>query len=180
VPENPISSSLLQHKSLQPTNLLFQNQPNISGNKTNPADNPDRLAFMLLFRFLSNPLQSQDEKVRKQSRAYLKQVPLGKKRCATCSDADPTEDVDANALIGVANEYQLRVKVLDERAVRLKQQNQRNPIPNLREQLIDLQRQKEALADELIASLPRRLSNHANLELKRLIQGHIKKNIQLN
>lgn len=100
---------------------IIQNQV-IAVKQTNPDDIPDRLAYMLLFRFLSNPSRSQHENVRNQARSYLKQARLGRRTCATCSTADPTDDADVSALIAAANEFQERVGILDQQAVQLKRE----------------------------------------------------------
>lgn len=167
--------------TLQPlSELTTQSQSEVNKGLTNPDDIPDRLAYMLLFRFLSNPLRSQDENVRTQARSYLKQARLGRRTCATCPMADPTDEADINVLIAAANEFQERVGVLDQQAVQLKRQNRINPNPAITAQLAELQQRKEVIADSIVASLSARLSNHAKQELRRFIREHVKKNVQLN
>jgi hypothetical protein len=68
-------------------------------------------------------------------------------------------------LLIAATDFQQRVGTLDEQATRLKRQNRVNPSPAVTMQLAQLQRQKEIIADDIIASLPRRLSNHAEYEM---------------
>lgn len=155
-----------------------QNQSNVN-NQINPDDIPDRLAYILLFRFLSNSLQSQDENVRRQARTYLRRTPIGRQSCNTCSIKDPVAEADISVLIAAANEFQQHVDVLDQQAVRLKRQNRVNPNPNLRAQLIQLQQQKETIADTIIAALPGRLSKEGRHELQRFIHEHVKRGIRL-
>ncbi len=151
-----------------------------TNNQTNPDDIPDRLAYMLLFRFLSNPLQSQDENVRKQARTYLKKTPIGRQSCNTCSTLDPAAEADISVLIAAANEFYQRVIVLDRQAVQLKRQNRINPNPNITTQLTQLQQRKEAIADTIIAALPGRLSSEGRQELQRFIRDYVKRGIRLN
>ena len=155
-----------------------QSQP-ITNNPTNPDTIPDRLAFTILFRFLANPMNSPDENVRRQSKLYLKQARLGRRNCNSCS-AEPTDEADVNVLFAAATEFQERVDVLDRQAVQLKRQNRTNPNPAITAQLTMLQQQKEAIVDNIVASLPARLSNHAKQELQRFIRENIKPNIQRN
>lgn len=167
--ENPTQSISETKNSSEP----------ITNNPTNPDTIPDRLAFTILFRFLANPMNSQDENVRRQSKLYLKQARLGRRNCNSCS-AEPTDEADVNVLVAAATEFQERVDVLDRQAVQLKRQNRTNPNPAITAQLTTLQQQKEAIVDNIIASLPARLSNHAKQELQRFIRENIKPNIRRN
>ncbi|MGI8787883.1 MAG: hypothetical protein ACR2HG_09005 [Pyrinomonadaceae bacterium] len=151
-----------------------------TNNQANPDDIPDRLAYMLLFRFLSNSSQSQDENVRRQARVYLKRTPIGRQSCNTCAVPDPAAEADISVLIAAANEFQQRVDILDQQATRLKRQNRVNPNPNITAQLAQLQQRKEALADTIIAALPGRLSNEGRQGLQRFIREYVKRGIKLN
>ena len=146
----------------------------------NPDDIPDRLAYMLLFRFLSNSSLSQDENVRRQAHAYLRQARLGKRSCTTCQTADLTDEADISVLMSAANEFRKRVGALDTQAVQLKRQNRVNRDPAITVQLARLQLEKEIITDSIVASLSARLSSHAKQELRRFIREHVKKNIRLN
>jgi hypothetical protein len=151
----------------------------IDGAKS-PKMIPDRVAYMLLFRFISNHRKNETEE--KQIREYVRQLGLGKqRRCPPsvapedCSLPDVgSEDADIDALITAAESFQQRVSVLDAQAKEIKDRTWPNPSPETMAQLTLLQEQKEALADEIIASLPRRLSPGG---LQRVVQ-HINKRLK--
>lgn len=148
----------------------------------NPEMILDRAAYMLLFRFISNHQKNENEK--KQIREYVRQTGLGRQHnCpesiapADCSLPNVgVGDNDIDALLAAAAAFQQRVSVLDAQAKDIKDRTWPNPSPETMAQLTLLQEQKEALADEIIASLPRRLSpgglqrvvQHINKRLKRL------------
>jgi uncharacterized membrane protein len=149
---------------------------NSTSTPTNPNDISDRLAYTLFFRFLANPTQQQNENLRR-IRSYLGQKGLSRRNGETCP-ARLTDEADINALLTVVTEFQQRVDILDQRATQLKRQNRINPSPAVTTQLAQLQQQKEAIVDEIINSLPRRLGNDAASELQRFVRDHVKRQIQ--
>lgn len=148
----------------------------------NPEMIPDRIAYMLLFRFISTHRKNETEQ--KQIREYVRQIGLGKQhRCPQSVVPDDCSlpnvgagDSDIDALIAAAESFQQQVSVLDAQAKDIKDQTWPNPSPEVIAQLTLLQRQKETLADEIIASLPSQLSpgglqrviHHINQRVKHL------------
>lgn len=166
------TKTVAQIRSSQETQIR-----SLPASPSSPDDISDRVAYSLFLRFLSNPPRSQDVNVRRQTRAYLRQARLGKIPCATCT-AEITDEADIDALIDVATEFQQRTGVLDQQAAQLKRLNRINPNPVIKVQLAQLQKQREAVIDEIINSLPKRLSNHSIGGLRRFIREHLKLNIK--
>jgi len=149
---------------------------------TKPEMIPNRVAYMLLFRFISN--HRENEAKEKQIREYVRGIGLGKQhRCPPHIAPDDCSlpnvgsgDSDIDALIGVSESFQQRVSILDAQAKNIKDRTWPNPGPEVWEQLTLLQQQKEILTDEIIASLPSRLSagglerviKHINQRVKHL------------
>lgn len=154
----------------------------IDGLKT-PEAIPDRVAYMLLFRLISN---RQGENADRRVRSYVRQMGLGKQPQISCPPSNAleqndyvtvgSEEADIDVFIAAAELFKQRVSVLDNQAKEIKDRTWPNPSKEVTDQLTVLQRQKEAIADEIIASLPNRLSNggkeviarHINLRVKRL------------
>jgi uncharacterized protein YdiU (UPF0061 family) len=152
--------------------------PNSLSSQNNPIEVSDRQAYSLFFRLLATSSNSNDDS-RKQVRSYLKYAGFGKKKCSNCAK-EQTDESDVDSLLAMANEFQQRVSVLDKQAAEIKRQNRINPSPILRENLAQLQRQKDTLVDEIYFSLPRRISKHADDELKRFISEDLKKKINVH
>jgi hypothetical protein len=179
------NSKSVSYSTSSPPQQKRQKKPDppgtIDGAK-NPEMIPDRVAYMLLFRFISNHRKNETEQ--KQIREYVRQIGLGKqRRCPPsvtpedCSLPDVvSNDSDIDALIAAAESFQQRVSVLDAQAKEIKDRTWPNPRAEVMAQLTSLQRQKESLADELIASLSsrvsvaglQRLSKHINQRIKHL------------
>lgn len=154
---------------------LKNNPPNTINGATNPELIPDHVAYSLLFRFLAN---RENEGDKKAIRAYIRQMGLGKKKCKDC-EASETQDTDIDSLLAVAEEFNRRVAVLDRQAFNLRVNNQSPRSPQVMAQLADLQRQKEALVEEIIASLPQHLSVDAMKEMRNHINERVKRKIKM-
>lgn len=114
----------------------------ISGAK-NPEMIPDRVAYVLIFRTIATPQGTEFEKAR--SRAWTKRLGLG------------FDEATGGELIKAANEFATQVKPLDQQAHEIKNRTWPNPDAATMAQLAALQAQKEALVNQIVASLPARL-----------------------
>lgn len=152
-----------------------QNQTGIIDGATHPELVPDRVAYSLLFRLISNR-QTDEQKAR--IRGYIRQMGLGRQRCRNCPSVsgtnDADDDTDIDAMVTVAEEFQQRVSMLDQQAKALKEQNKLTRIPNLMAQLTHLQQQKDAIVDGLMNSLPSRLSANGAEKVRQHINERVK------
>lgn len=149
-----------------------------SDDSTNPDDIPDRIAYSLLFRFLSNPTRIQNGNGEKRLRKYVAEIGLGKKDCATCPTG-LTDEADINALLAAATEFRQRVDVLDQQAAQLKKENRINPDPARTAKLAELQQKKDAVVDKIASSLVKRLSKRAADGMPLFLRDRVKKRIKL-
>jgi hypothetical protein len=149
----------------------------IDGSK-NPELIPDGVAYSLLFRFVSN---ARGEEAQKRVRHYVRQMGLGDQSCYLCSGQDKERrghERDLDAFLAAAAEFRERVAPLDQRAVEIRRAHWPNYGPEVKAELTRLQRRKEALVAELVASLPGRLTavglenvrKHVNERMKRRIK----------
>lgn len=138
---------------------------------------PDHVAYSLLFRTISG---NQNPEAKNRIRHYVRQMGLGK--CPTCpkkavsTGTDTDQDIDA--FIATADEFQQRVGILDQQVIEIKKDNWPNPSPEVMTQLTQLQRQKEAIITDIVASLPSRLSakgvEHLRLHVSERVKKHVK------
>jgi acetylornithine deacetylase/succinyl-diaminopimelate desuccinylase-like protein len=155
--------------------------PNTIDGAKNPELIPDRVAYTLLFRLIAN---RQSEQQRINIRGYVRQMGLGMQRCKACpkpegvKDAD--DDSDLYALIAAAEEFHERVSVLDKQAKEIREANRITPNPQMMPQLELLQREKEAIVDEIVASLPGRLSTDATEKVRSHIKDRVKAKIKMD
>lgn len=132
----------------------------IDGSAT-PALIPDRVAYSLLFRLLSNR-HTEAEKTR--IRAYAKQMDL--------------RDVDS--LLAVVEDFERRVGILDRKAQRIHERNGPNLDSHALTQLNELQRRKEEIVAEIVASLPDRLGADSMEKLRRHVNERVKPRVRMN
>jgi len=147
------------------TSFQTQQQNTIIDGATHPELIPDRTAYSVLFRLIANRRTPEE---RSRIRAYIRQIGF--------------TDVDVDALIALANEFHERVSPLDAEAKQIKSGNRGIATPELRTQLLQLQRQKEAIVDHLVVSLPDRLSPDGVNQLRQHVTGRVKRRLkyQLN
>src|SRR6266436_5116269 len=124
----------------------------------NPELIPDHVAYSAIFRMLSNR-HTKDEIDR--VRAYVKQMGLGKQNCTQCPPGFGTADSDVDAFLSAAEEFHQRVQIIDKQVLEINDRTSVNPSAEVMAQLRGLQRAKEAIATELAAYLPARLTPRA-------------------
>jgi len=136
-----------------------QDHPGTIDGKVNPELIPDHIAYTLVFRTIALHQNTDFEK--RRSRAWAKSVGL--------------DDAGADKLLAAANEFHMRVSVLDNQVKEIKNRSWPNPGAQVMAQLTDLQEKKEAIVAEIVSSLPTRLGsewagklhNHINSDVKR-------------
>lgn len=145
----------------------------------NPELIPDHVAYLLMFRFIAG---GQTAGTRERIEPYIRQIGLGDQECSSCPRRRNFEDRDAdiNALLAAADEFQQRVGALDNQVIEIKRRNWPNPSPEVMAQLTRLQRQKEAIVMEIMASLPGRLSAEGMDRLRVHINERVKRRIKMN
>jgi acetylornithine deacetylase/succinyl-diaminopimelate desuccinylase-like protein len=150
------------------------NPPGTIDGAVHPEMIPDRSAYLMLFRLVAN---RRSEAEQHSIRSYLRSV-AGLGRAEANRPFDNT-DADIEAVIAAAEEFNERVTVLDGKAAEIKDRTWPNPAPGDLEQLSGLQRQKEALIDEMSLSLLRRLSPGGAASLVRHINQYVKRRVKL-
>jgi hypothetical protein len=175
VPDKNITRTPVLHGFQQPP----ADEPGVINGAKNPELIPDVVAYSLLFRFVSG---AQGAEAQKRIRHYVRQMGLGDQTCYLCSgEKEPKakgDDRDIDAFIAAAAEFQQRVNVLDQQAIEIRKRNWPNLSTEEKAQLTRLQRQKEIIVTEIVASLPRRLRAdgvnkvhaHVNERMKRRIK----------
>jgi hypothetical protein len=142
----------------------------------NPELIADHIAYSALFRLLSNR-STGDEITR--ARAYVKQMGLGKQNCKVCPPGIDTAESDIDALLAAAEEFYQRIDVLDRQVAEIKDHTWPNPSTATMTQLAGLQKQREAVAVEVAASLVTRLTPVGMQRVRQHIQEHVKQRVKL-
>jgi hypothetical protein len=159
------------HRSLSSAQQITRNEidePGVINGSKHPEMIPDHVAYTLLFRLIAN---RRTEVEQKRILAYIQQMIFGE---------GSSSDADVNALVAAAEEFQQRVGVLDLQAEEIKDHNQGDQSSVKIAQLKRLQRQKEAIIDEIVASLPGRLSKTGVEHVRWHVSEHVKRNAKLH
>lgn len=144
-----------------PTKEQIRDVPGtIDGSKT-PNLVPDRVAYFVLFGAI--PEQKKDEESIKLVRDYVSHILGGCSKCKSVKDKGDFEQAkkdhnqDIDGFLGLVTDFRQRVGVLDRQVIGIKNRHWPNPSPAIMAQLTQLQRQREAIVDELTRYLPFRL-----------------------
>jgi hypothetical protein len=126
----------------------------------NPSLVSDQVAYSLLFRMLSNRHTEKDKKL---VRSYIRQMDLG----------------NEDKLLAVVEKFEQRVGVLDRKAGKIHEE--RGPYLDLQniEQLNHLQRQKEKIVADIVASLTRDLGSEGAEKLRRHVNERVKRKVKM-
>lgn len=131
----------------------------------NPEMIPDHLAYSLLFDLLSNR-HTEVEKGRAKS--YIRQAGI--------------EGADVDALLAAAEDFRQRAGALDAQAATLNiRSHTEHPALSQNDvaQLKQLEKQREALAEDVIASLPHRLSGDGVAKLRQHVNERVKRKTKI-
>lgn len=158
------------------TQPQLEDPPGIIDGAQNPEMIPDHIAYLMLFRLISNRPTAED---REGIRSYVRQMGLGKQDCTRCPTAGSTEDVDIEALLSAADDFYQRISIIDQQTTEIKDRTWPNPTPDTLTQLNQLQSQKETLVADVVSSLPSRLSAEAVNKIRSHINGHVKQRVKL-
>jgi hypothetical protein len=153
-------------------------QPGTINGAQHPEQIPDHVAYLAMFRMLSNRHTAAEQTAVK---AYLRQmVGLGRQRnCQDCPSSTGNGDEDIDNFLAAAEEFYQRVSVLDREAAQIKNANWPNPGPAVMNQLAQLQVEKEAITKEIASSLRFRLSATGYERVSRHINEHVKLHTKL-
>jgi hypothetical protein len=144
----------------------------------NPEKIPDRIAYTILFRLIGGR-DTEEEKNR--MRSYIKQM-LG---CKSCSKEKVTEEElqayngRIDAIVNAAEEFYQRVGALDKQVQEINKDNWPNYSPEKKAQLTGLQRQKEAIVDEITTGLLNKLDKEGKDKLRKHINERVKHKIKI-
>lgn len=132
-----------------------------------PEKIPDQVAYSLFFRVICC---REDEQEKRQGRAYIKRLGLN--------------EAEIDMLVATAEEFNQRVSVLDTQAAEIKTRHHpdhlTNPTSDEKRLLKGLQKQKEDMIDDIIASLPRRLGADGSVKVKQFIKESLKRNVKMD
>jgi hypothetical protein len=141
-----------------------QNMQAIDG-ATNPEMISDRVAYSMFLQLIWDHLKTNETRDRQRLEGYFNMTTLGR--------------MDRDVLINVATLLQQRTAPLTQQAKEIKNRNFPNPSPEVMQQLTLLQRQREAITDELIATIPNRLSASGLQKLRRFTNEHVKRKVKI-
>jgi hypothetical protein len=144
------SASPLPSNDRQRKLVLPPDHPGTINGAQQPERIPDRAAYSILFRVLSNRNTEQEKQ---RARAYVRHVLA----CSKCNKTKE-DDTDADAILTLVEEFNQKVKNLDSEVKRLKDTHWPQPGAQVMARLQEMQVQKDKVMDELISSLPKRLS----------------------
>lgn len=116
----------------------------------NPEKIPDKAAYSLLFRFLSGRTTDAEKN---RARAYVRMMLRG----TGCVPPGASEEAHIDSLLAAAEDFNRRASVLDRQAQEVKGNNRFDRSPEKLSKLKGLQKHKDALVMEVVATLPGRL-----------------------
>lgn len=138
----------------------------------NPEQISDLAAYSLFFRFLSG---RKTEAEKNRAKAYLKQMLRG----ADCGKPAPSENAHITAIMAVAEGFEQRVGVLDRQAKEIKGRAGSSRSAEVRANLAKLQKQKEAIVADVMASLPGRLGGEGAEKMRQHINSVFKRKMKV-
>jgi hypothetical protein len=160
----------------------MQQQPEIViDGQLNPEKIPDHEAYTILFRLIA---RRETEAEKQRVRFYLRQA-LGCNGCDKNKEVERTaeaENADIDAMIAAAEEFDQRVSTLDQQATEIQDRYHPTHPPmafNDKEYLKQLQKQKESIVVDVVASLPQRLSSEGLKNLRKHIKERMKPKMKM-
>ncbi len=137
---------------------------------------PDRVAYSLLFRFLSGR-HTEEEKNR--ARAYVRMI-FGCKDCESQTEEQKAATAaEIEAFFSIASDFERNVGALDHQARETKGTPGTKLDKKAKDKLVNLKKQKDTFVDSLVASLPSRLGASGVAKLRRYIKEEFKKKIKM-
>lgn len=139
---------------------------------------PDRVAYSLLFRFLSGR-NTEDEKNR--ARAYVRMI-FGCKDCGTqkeTAEQKAAAQAEVEAFLSIASDFDKHVGALDRQAREIKGHGGAKLDKEARIKLGHLKEQKDTFVDSLMASLPARLGASGVAKLRRYMKEEFKQKVKI-
>ena len=136
--------------------------PLLADGANNPAAIPDRIAYEILFNSITTAPQA-SEAERKIAQGLAKKTGL--------------DDAKTELLRQISNDFKSRISAFDRQAMELKDRHWPKPSVAVMNQLDALQKQKEAVLDGMINSLPGRLGAEDAQKLSLRIE-EIKKKVR--
>ncbi|MDQ3818074.1 MAG: hypothetical protein M3362_10310 [Acidobacteriota bacterium] len=175
------TANVPNHDVSLPNSLPLAQTPDPPGTingAEHPEMIPDHAAYAAIFRMVSNRHTPQEIN---SIRAYVRLLMgLGVQgKCRSCRPSVGVGDADIDAFLAAAEEYHQRVSIIDAQAADIKDRTWPNPSPDVMAQLKHLQKLKENLAIEIMASLPQRLSGEGWQRVRQHINEHVKQRVKL-
>lgn len=154
--------SITSHSPRADSEQILPQQTNIIDGSIHPELISDRAAYSVLFRLIANRKTPQEIS---HIRAYIRQIGFG--------------DADVNGLVAAAEEFHQRVSPLDAQAKQIKAANPGIATPELKGELLRLQHQKDAIVDQLVVTLPQRLTPDARGRLRDHLSERVKRHMKI-
>ena len=152
-------------------NLPQDPEGTIDGAK-NPEQISDLTAYSLFFRFLSG---RRTEAEKNRAKAYLQQMLRGPE----CGQPGPSENAQITAILAVAEGFERWVGVLDRQAKEIKGRAGSGRSAEVLGSLKQLQKQKEAIVADVMASLPSRLGGEGAEKMRQHINSVFKRKMKV-
>lgn len=156
------SKSIAKTKTPQ-GRVVQPDPPGTIDGAVNPELIPDHAAYTVVFRSLA--LREDTDFERRRATSWAQGAGLDEER--------------ADALLTAANEFQQRVSALDQQVREIKDRTWPKPSAEVMAQLTDLQRQKEEIVGEIVASLPVRLGEEGAEKLRQRVNNHVKQKMKI-
>ena len=173
--KNPVVATAPTASTIAP---LPQDPTGTIDGATQPDMIPDRLAYSLLFRFLSGR-STEDEKNR--ARAYVRMI-FGCRDCgkqkATAEQKEAAQ-AEVEAFLSIASDFEKHVGALDRQARDIKGQSGTKLDKESKIKLGHLKQQKDTFVDSLMASLPSRLGASGVAKLRRYMKEQFKTKVKI-
>jgi hypothetical protein len=145
---------------------------------TQPDMISDRVAYSLLLRFLSG---RHTEAEKNRARSYLRMI-FGCKDCGTkkeTAEQKAATQAEVEAFFSIASDFEEHVGAFDRQAREIKGRSGKQLDAIAKNQLGNLQKQKNAFVDALVASLPSRLGASGVGKLRQYLKEEFKQKIKI-
>lgn len=174
------SPMLAATEKTAPQNMTRLDLPGTINGAINPTKIPDNVAYLMLFRLIAN---RQGELNETHIRDYFKQIgiDLGLQTCPACPRRG-LDKADGEVILATVNEFHQRASILDKEGEEIKERHhpQHGPLTLTEKgRMLELNRQRESLITESVASLRTRLSATGWAKLQFHIRERVKRNVKI-
>ncbi len=131
----------------------------------NPEKIPDHVAYSLFFRMICCRKDAEEQS---QGRAYVRRLGL--------------DETGIDTLIAMAEEFYQRIAVVEIQAAEITTRyhpNHLNPTADEKGHLKQLQKRKEEIIDDIVASFPSRLGDDGSVKVNQFVKENVKRKVKI-